>query len=135
MAVATLTPLPGQVGGRRCDEAAPCQPGFAAETFTFTVPRDGVAAGEVLGRGRVLQGWRGPTGVGMQPHNPLPVRHGAAIVGTSGCAGGLWRRGVGFGAWHQGWQRGWRSARGVGFGAWRGSAGPWSQEWVPRVTK
>ncbi|XP_035422149.1 cadherin-1 [Cygnus atratus] len=41
-----------QVGGRRCDEAAPCQPGFAAETFTFTVPRDSVAAGGVLGRVR-----------------------------------------------------------------------------------
>ncbi|KAI6077722.1 Cadherin-1 isoform X1 [Aix galericulata] len=69
-----------QVGGRRCDEAAPCQPGFAAETFTFTVPRDGVAAGEVLGQGRVLQGRWGPTGVGMQPHNPLPGGNGAGGV-------------------------------------------------------
>ncbi|XP_035168136.1 cadherin-1-like, partial [Oxyura jamaicensis] len=41
-----------QVGGRRCDEAAPCQPGFAVETFAFTVPRESVAAGGVLGRVR-----------------------------------------------------------------------------------
>ncbi|NXI71548.1 CADH1 protein, partial [Anseranas semipalmata] len=39
-----------QVGGRRCDEAAPCQPGFAAEIFAFTVPRDSVAAGRDLGQ-------------------------------------------------------------------------------------
>lgn len=46
----------GQVCGWRCDEAAPCQPGFAAETFTFSVPRDSVAAGKELGRGRTLRG-------------------------------------------------------------------------------
>ena len=39
-----------QVYGRRCDEAAPCQPGFAAETFSFSVPQDSVAAGRELGR-------------------------------------------------------------------------------------
>ncbi|KAM6063911.1 LOW QUALITY PROTEIN: cadherin-1-like [Theristicus caerulescens] len=39
-----------QAGHRRCERAAPCQPGFAAETFTLTVPRDSVAAGRALGR-------------------------------------------------------------------------------------
>lgn len=47
-----LTNLSGQSGQRLCQRAAPCQPGFAAETFTLTVPRDSVAAGRALGRGK-----------------------------------------------------------------------------------
>ncbi|NXU46603.1 CADH1 protein, partial [Drymodes brunneopygia] len=45
-----LTPLSGQSGQRLCQRAASCQPGFTAETFTLTVPRDSVAAGQALGR-------------------------------------------------------------------------------------
>lgn len=58
----------GQVYGRRCDEAAPCQPGFAAETFSFSVPQDSVAAGRELGRGRTPWGGRG-CGYGAVPHS------------------------------------------------------------------
>ncbi|RLV92428.1 hypothetical protein DV515_00013761 [Chloebia gouldiae] len=47
-----LTNLSGQSGQRLCQRAASCQPGFAAETFTLTVPRDSVAAGRALGRGK-----------------------------------------------------------------------------------
>ncbi|NXP10934.1 CADH1 protein, partial [Thinocorus orbignyianus] len=39
-----------QVGYRQCTQVAPCQPGFTAETFAFTVPQDNVAAGRALGR-------------------------------------------------------------------------------------
>ncbi|XP_059680635.1 cadherin-1-like [Gavia stellata] len=39
-----------QVGHRLCERAAPCQPGFTAETFALTVPQDSVAAGWALGR-------------------------------------------------------------------------------------
>ncbi|XP_074957203.1 cadherin-1 [Phalacrocorax aristotelis] len=39
-----------QAGRRRCERAAPCQPGFATETFALAVPWDSVAAGRVLGR-------------------------------------------------------------------------------------
>ncbi|XP_053934364.1 cadherin-1 [Cuculus canorus] len=39
-----------QAGHWLCEQVAPCQPGFTAETFTFTVPRDSVAAGRALGR-------------------------------------------------------------------------------------
>ncbi|NXF53169.1 CADH1 protein, partial [Oceanites oceanicus] len=45
-----LTALSGQAGHRLCERAAPCQPGFAAETFALAVPRDSVAAGRALGR-------------------------------------------------------------------------------------
>ncbi|NWS74232.1 CADH1 protein, partial [Crotophaga sulcirostris] len=45
-----LTPLSGQAGHRLCEQVAPCQPGFTAETFTLTVPRDSVATGQALGR-------------------------------------------------------------------------------------
>uniref|UniRef100_A0A663FA77 Cadherin-1 n=1 Tax=Aquila chrysaetos chrysaetos TaxID=223781 RepID=A0A663FA77_AQUCH len=38
-----------QAGHRLCERAAPCQPGFAKETFAFAVEPDGVAAGQVLG--------------------------------------------------------------------------------------
>ncbi|NXE16547.1 CADH1 protein, partial [Lophotis ruficrista] len=47
-----LTPLSGQAGQRLCERAASCQPGFAAETFALSVPRDSVAAGRALGRVR-----------------------------------------------------------------------------------
>ncbi|NXX17035.1 CADH1 protein, partial [Podargus strigoides] len=33
-----------------CERAAPCQPGFTAETFALAVPWDSVAAGRALGR-------------------------------------------------------------------------------------
>ncbi|NXJ85637.1 CADH1 protein, partial [Trogon melanurus] len=39
-----------QVGHRLCQRATPCQPGFTAETFSLTTPRDSVAAGRALGR-------------------------------------------------------------------------------------
>ncbi|XP_075621820.1 LOW QUALITY PROTEIN: cadherin-1 [Balearica regulorum gibbericeps] len=39
-----------QVGQRSGERAAPCRPGFTAETFSLPVPRDGVAAGRALGR-------------------------------------------------------------------------------------
>uniref|UniRef100_U3JJV5 Cadherin 1 n=1 Tax=Ficedula albicollis TaxID=59894 RepID=U3JJV5_FICAL len=39
-----------QSGQRLCQRAASCQPGFTAETFALTVPRDSVAAGRALGR-------------------------------------------------------------------------------------
>ncbi|KAM9269070.1 cadherin-1-like [Cariama cristata] len=39
-----------QAGHRLCERAAPCQPGFTAETFALTVPRGSVAAGRALGR-------------------------------------------------------------------------------------
>ncbi|XP_027540691.1 cadherin-1 [Neopelma chrysocephalum] len=39
-----------QSGHRLCQRATPCQPGFTAETFALTVPRDSVAAGRALGR-------------------------------------------------------------------------------------
>ncbi|XP_069724393.1 cadherin-1 [Phaenicophaeus curvirostris] len=39
-----------QAGHWLCEQVAPCQPGFTAETFTLTVPRDSVATGQALGR-------------------------------------------------------------------------------------
>ncbi|KAK4814452.1 hypothetical protein QYF61_018550 [Mycteria americana] len=39
-----------QAGHRLCQQAAPCQPGFTAETFVLAVPRDSVATGRALGR-------------------------------------------------------------------------------------
>ncbi|NXK64903.1 CADH1 protein, partial [Sylvietta virens] len=45
-----LRSLSGQSGQRLCQRAASCQPGFTAETFALTVPRDRVAAGRALGR-------------------------------------------------------------------------------------
>ncbi|XP_061863087.1 cadherin-1-like [Colius striatus] len=39
-----------QAGERLCERAAPCQPGFTAETFTLAVPGGSVAAGRALGR-------------------------------------------------------------------------------------
>ncbi|XP_033373013.1 cadherin-1 [Parus major] len=39
-----------QSGQRLCERAASCQPGFTAETFALTVPRDSVAAGRAVGR-------------------------------------------------------------------------------------
>uniref|UniRef100_A0A8C4U3E9 Cadherin-1 n=1 Tax=Falco tinnunculus TaxID=100819 RepID=A0A8C4U3E9_FALTI len=45
-----LTPLSGQADHRLCEQFVPCQPGFTAETFNLTVPRDSVVAGQVLGR-------------------------------------------------------------------------------------
>ncbi|XP_062442289.1 cadherin-1-like, partial [Rhea pennata] len=41
-----------QAGGRRGEEAGVCQPGFAADTFAFAVPRDSVEPGRALGRVR-----------------------------------------------------------------------------------
>ncbi|NXI36601.1 CADH1 protein, partial [Galbula dea] len=37
-----------------CEQAAPCQPGFTAKTFTLTAPQDSVAAGRALGRVRFV---------------------------------------------------------------------------------
>ncbi|NXW70449.1 CADH1 protein, partial [Hirundo rustica] len=45
-----LTLLSAQSGQRLCQRAASCQPGFSAETFALTVPRDSVAVGRALGR-------------------------------------------------------------------------------------
>ncbi|NXP29942.1 CADH1 protein, partial [Scytalopus superciliaris] len=45
-----LTSLSWQSGHRLCQQTASCQPGFTAETFALTVPRDSVAAGRALGR-------------------------------------------------------------------------------------
>ncbi|XP_037265199.1 cadherin-1 isoform X2 [Falco rusticolus] len=39
-----------QADHRLCEQFVPCQPGFTAETFNLTVPRDSVAVGQVLGR-------------------------------------------------------------------------------------
>ncbi|XP_062355797.1 cadherin-1 [Cinclus cinclus] len=39
-----------QSGQRLCQRAASCQPGFTAETFALTLPRESVAAGRALGR-------------------------------------------------------------------------------------
>ncbi|XP_025940621.1 cadherin-1 [Apteryx rowi] len=43
---------PRPAGSWRCDEAGPCQPGFTARTFAFTVPRDSVEVGRTLGQVR-----------------------------------------------------------------------------------
>lgn len=74
-----LTSLSGQCGQRLCQRAASCQPGFTAETFALTLPRDSVAAGRALGRGKDMgtTGYRGQGG----------CEDGDGTVGTGGFVG------------------------------------------------
>lgn len=76
-----LTSLSGQCGQRLCQRAASCQPGFTAETFALTLPRDSVAAGRALGRGKDM----GTTGM----EDRVAVRTGTGLW----VQGGLWDRG------------------------------------------
>lgn len=83
-----LKSLSGQSGQRLCQRAASCQPGFTAETFALTVPRDSVAAGRALGRGKDTgtSGYRGQAGLGW-------LRGRGRDYGYRGVVGQGWAKG------------------------------------------
>lgn len=77
-----VTPVPylslPQVSSWLCQEPEPCRPGFGAESYTFTVPRQHLERGRVLGRGEgappgSLSRVVGGSGKGPRNCAPIPL--------------------------------------------------------------